>query len=57
MERLQALAPRLIVYIACAPKPIGEARKVLTEYSLTHVTPFDLFPQTEHVETLAIFAR
>ncbi|MDR2091643.1 MAG: hypothetical protein LBP62_08395 [Clostridiales bacterium] len=49
------LNPKQIVYLSCNPKTLGEDLKKLTQnYSVKSVTPYDMFPQTRHVETLVI---
>jgi 23S rRNA (uracil1939-C5)-methyltransferase len=48
-----------IVYVSCDPPTLArDARKLLDAgYRLTSIRAFDLFPNTPHVETLAIFDR
>ncbi len=57
--RIATLAPRRIVYLAC--DPATQARDVRRlrghGYRLTKLSAFDLFPQTPHVETLAVLVR
>ncbi|MDZ4180632.1 MAG: 23S rRNA (uracil(1939)-C(5))-methyltransferase RlmD [Coriobacteriia bacterium] len=50
---------RRIVYVSCDPATLARDAKLLTEsgYSLTKAYPVDLFPQTYHVETVAVFCR
>ncbi len=59
VESIAAAAPKCIVYVACAPGPLAAAAAWLKPlgYEARTVAPFDLFPQTEHVETLAVFVR
>lgn len=50
-----AMAPRRIVYISC--NPITQARDLELldhDYELLRLTPVDMFPHTEHVETVAV---
>jgi tRNA/tmRNA/rRNA uracil-C5-methylase (TrmA/RlmC/RlmD family) len=58
-EALVELAPDRIVYLAC--DPATQARDVgylvADGYALDHVAAFDLFPQTPHVESLAVLVR
>ena len=52
VDALLSAAPDKIVYISCNPATL--ARDV---YDITSVTPYDMFPQTEHVETLAVLEK
>ncbi len=56
VERLVALAPRAIAYVACDPAAL--ARDVGTfaglGYRLAGLRAFDLFPMTHHVECVAL---
>ena len=53
------LAPRRIAYVACDPAILARDARWLTGsgYHLLGVQPVDLFPQTFHVECVALFAR
>jgi len=48
-----------IHYLSCKPSTLARDAKVLLEagYELVRLTPWDFFPQTHHVETLARFRR
>lgn len=54
---LIALHPRRIVYVSCDPATLARDAKHLRErgYTLTSAQPFDMFPQTHHVETVGTF--
>lgn len=51
-----ACAPRAIVYVSCDPGTLARDLAWFAEqgYALRRVRGFDMFPQTEHVETLAL---
>lgn len=48
-----------IAYVSCDPTTLARDTKALTAngYRLEVATPVDLFPQTYHIETVAIFTR
>lgn len=55
-ERLGAVAARRIVYVSCDPATLARDLRGLcrTGYSLRQLRAFDLFPQTHHVEAVAV---
>lgn len=52
-------SPDRIVHVACDPASLGRDVGLLAEagYRLASVTPIDLFPQTHHVEAVAVLDR
>ncbi|HEX9997223.1 MAG TPA: 23S rRNA (uracil(1939)-C(5))-methyltransferase RlmD [Abditibacterium sp.] len=56
---LVRLAPARLVYISCDPATLARDAGFLGQngYKLQRAVPFDLFPQTAHVETAALFVR
>lgn len=52
LESLVNLAPRRIVYVSCDPATLARDLQFLCAngYKLTIVQPYDMFPQTAHVE-------
>ena len=57
---LRQIAPPAIVYVSCNPASLARDARLLCEdglYRLVRCRPVDLFPQTNHVETVARFER
>ena len=48
--------PKRIVYVSCDPATLARDMKTLKElgYEATKVQPVDMFPETAHVETVAL---
>ena len=54
---LEAGGATRIAYIACDPATLARDIRRLPAYRLAQVRAFDLFPQTAHVETVAVMER
>lgn len=59
MRCLTAAPLRRLVYLSCDPATFARDAGYLTQagYKLLRVAPFDLFPQTSHVELVGLFDR
>jgi len=59
LEALLALAPTLFAYVSCDPSTLARdaSRLIAGGYRLVEVTPFDLFPQTYHIESISLFEK
>ncbi len=60
IAQLLAFAPRSIVYVSCGPDTQArDIQRILASgaYALEAVQPFDLFPQTRHIENIAVLVR
>jgi len=59
LNQLFAFGPRAVVYVSCDPATqMRDLKSFLTAgYRLTAVQPFDLFPQTRHLECVITLAR
>jgi len=55
LEQLAAFSPRAVVYVSC--NPLTQARDVAwlvaRGFALEELVPFDMFPQTRHLESVA----
>ena len=49
--------PRAIVYLSCDPVTLARDVAGLAGYNIELVEPWDMFPGTEHVETLVVLTR
>jgi 23S rRNA (uracil1939-C5)-methyltransferase len=56
---LLELSPERLVYVSCDPPTLArDARRLFDAgYALTSLRAFDFFPNTPHVESLALFTR
>ena len=58
-DRIAALSPDLLLYVSCNPPALARDAERLTRagLKLEYLLPFDMFPQTYHLETMAVFTR
>jgi 23S rRNA (uracil1939-C5)-methyltransferase len=59
LRRAAALGAERFVYVSCNPTTLAGNGAELRElgYTLERVAPVDMFPQTHHVEAVALFVR
>ena len=59
VRRIIEAAPRRIVYVSCNPTTLAPnaAQMVEAGYTLGAVQPVDMFPQTPHIECVAVLDR
>jgi 23S rRNA (uracil1939-C5)-methyltransferase len=53
LQSVLKIRPARILYISCDPATLARDLKSLsTKYTIQRIAPFDMFPQTAHIETL-----
>ena len=59
LDAVVGLAPASLAYISCDPSTLArDAKRLVTAgYRLTRSIPFDLFPQTFHIESVNFFEK
>lgn len=60
-EAIQAILtfnPQTLIYVSCDPMTLVRDLNILKEnYDIIEVTPFDMFPNTYHVETISLLRK
>lgn len=56
---ITAAAPGHLVYVSCDPATMARDSRALTSvgYEMSSMTLFDMFPNTAHIESVAVFPR
>ena len=59
LEAIHAFRASRVVYVSCNPATLARDARILAGhgYRLTSIRSFDMFPQTVHVETVAVMER
>lgn len=59
LKAVSRMQPSRIIYISCDPATLARDLGILVElgYAVSAVQPFDMFPQTAHVETVVKLTR
>lgn len=59
LNQLLEFSPKKLVYVSCGPDTQARDLKFLTEhgYAIEKLQPFDLFPQTRHIENVATLIK
>jgi 23S rRNA (uracil1939-C5)-methyltransferase len=59
VDSLAQAGARTLVYVSCDPATLARDAARLTKhgYAIESVTPFDMFPQTYHIESVTVFRR
>jgi len=59
LDAVVKMGPKRVVYVSCNPSTQAEDLKYITKkgYTVKEIQPYDLFPWTEHVETVALLSK
>jgi 23S rRNA (uracil1939-C5)-methyltransferase len=59
VRRVIEASPKRIVYVSCNPTTLAPDAAAFVEagWRLARVSPVDMFPQTPHIECVAVLAR
>ncbi|GAA0115062.1 23S rRNA (uracil(1939)-C(5))-methyltransferase RlmD [Clostridium senegalense] len=59
LHSIAKMAPKKIVYVSCDPATLARDLNILQQlgYKTLEIQPVDMFPQTAHVETVALLRR
>ena len=57
LDAIASLKPKMLAYISCDPSTLARDAKRLRSagFRLEQITPFDLFPQTYHIESISFW--
>ena len=58
LETILKVLPEKIIYVSCNPATLARDISVLSSrYDLSEFEPYDMFPQTSHIETFALLSK
>jgi 23S rRNA (uracil1939-C5)-methyltransferase len=59
LKGISKLSSEKIIYVSCDPPTLARDLKTLTElgYQTLKIRPFDMFPQTYHIESVALVSK
>lgn len=59
LSSVLTLKPKTIVYVSCCPETLARDARVLVKggYKAVRAVPVDMFPATEHVETVMLLSK
>jgi 23S rRNA (uracil1939-C5)-methyltransferase len=57
LQQIIMTKPKGIIYVSCNPQALYREMSFMTDYTCIALEIFDMFPQTKHLEVLAVFER
>jgi len=58
VQRLAGNGPKVLAYVSCDPATLArDSKALLGAYELAELRWYDFYPQTAHIESLALFVR
>ena len=58
IDTILKLKPNKLIYTSCDPMTLVRDLKILEEkYNICEITPFDMFPNTYHIESVCLLER
>ncbi len=60
LDAILLSSPTKIVYMSCDPSTLARDLHILLEtdkYKIKYIQPYDMFPQTKHIETIAVIEK
>ena len=59
IESVARMAPKRVVYVSCNPETLARDLALLTKkgYRVESSTPVDMFPHSEHIETVCLLSK
>ena len=60
IESILKTSPKKIIYMSCDPSTLARDLNILlssNKYKIKYIQPYDMFPQTKHVETLSVLVK
>ena len=58
LDAIIEMKPKMLAYVSCDPATFArDAKRLRTAgFQLQQITPFDMFPQTYHIETVSFWS-
>ena len=59
LDSVARMAPKRVVYVSCNPETLARDLALLTKkgYRVESSTPVDMFPHSEHIETVCLLSK